>query len=115
MANILLESAQQLLTQLPIKFADSDLFCLLLQVLKETGLKQSIDKQTFTHIAQHIDGLWRRALSVEAAGEYSRDEIWDMAMLACDCLKENAGRLHDTNLYQALRGLRIAPAIKVGS
>ena len=86
-----------------------------MQVLKDTGLKQAIDKDTFGFIARYIDEQWQLAISGEAHEEYAKDTVWDLAMLACTCFKENASSLHDNTLYQELKQLTFVPATKVDS
>ena len=83
-------------------------------MLKATGLRQSIDKETFGYIARYIHEQWREASSGGAPDEAAKAVVWEQAMLACNCLKENAGRLHDTALYQELKNLTFVPATKVG-
>ena len=77
-----------------------------------------MDADTFRVIARHIDEQWRAASSGQPGSSSSeqsqaRDKIWDMAMLACLCLKDNAGSLHNAELYQELKGLTFVPATKV--
>ena len=83
-----------------------------MQVLKATGLKTAIDKGTFAKIAHYIDEQWQAAALAQSPEE--KEKIWDMAMQACACLKENATTLHDNTLYQELKQLTFVPATKVG-
>ncbi len=85
-----------------------------MQVLKDTGLKQAIDRDTFGFIARYIDEQWQLAISGDAR-EPTKDAVWDLAMLACTCFKENASSLHDNTLYQELKQLTFVPATKVDS
>lgn len=87
-----------------------------LQVLRAVGLRQGVDQGTFTTIASLIDEQWRLISSMaEDADEAAADpELWETALLACTCMRDNATSLHNSELYQALRSLAFVPALRVG-
>lgn len=89
----------------------------VLQVLKASGLKQEIDQETFQMIARSIDHDWSQLSAAEKASDSSpvKDQLWNMAMNACICLRENADSLHSSEMYQELKTLTFVPATKVGN
>ena len=79
------------------------------------GLKQGVDQGTFSTIANLIDERWRHSLEIaEASEDIAVDsELWETAMLACTCMRENAGSLHNADLYRTLKPLAFVPALRV--